>query len=179
MQTFIEVLSDGDRTDRLSIAISGRGAFLPLQARPRALARRARSRVRVLRRAPAGSRPSLARRRGVLTSRVGVCHLPMTRPVRKSAMVTVALVACWDGLCILSAGTRRSRRGLQSAPGPLPRRSSELRARGRLRTERHGDEAARHRDVGRGDRPGISALQSAPRGRERLAGVLLHLPGRR
>ena len=27
MQTFIEVLSDGDRTDRLSIAISGRGAF--------------------------------------------------------------------------------------------------------------------------------------------------------
>jgi hypothetical protein len=63
-------------------------------------------------------------------------------------MYAVALVACWDALCIPAAGIWRPRRGLQSAPSPLPRWSSKLRARGGLREKRHGDEAARHRDVG-------------------------------
>ena len=72
---------------------------------------------------------------------------PRDSPAVNSAMDGTPLVTCRNGLGILSASTRRSRRGLQSAPGPITCRASKLRARRGLRTEWRGDEVARHRGV--------------------------------
>jgi hypothetical protein len=68
MEDFIETVRDGDRADRLSITISGRGAFRRfkdvLGRWPGELERW----LRLLRRTPTRPRPSVARRGRILTS---------------------------------------------------------------------------------------------------------------
>jgi len=74
---------DDDLADQLDAALGDRPAPMlrPLLVDLEELARRARGLVHVLRGAPTRPRPSLARRCGVLSSRAGAAHRPMTCPV--------------------------------------------------------------------------------------------------
>ena len=68
MKDFIEALSEEERVNRLSIAISGRGAFCRFKDVLDRWPGELEAWYRVLRRAPAGPCPSLARRCRVRTT---------------------------------------------------------------------------------------------------------------